>query len=141
MFWIQFVNISELTMDCLKINSYLLALINCTRWTLRSSILGNHPSVGHVISLMPVNLIILIFLLSASFHSFFHFRCNILKRVPNSALWLLRFPAAGEMRLRACTWEFPFFSSPLFLSNFIQIVAKLGIEVLKINYHFIMITQ
>ncbi|XP_038726092.1 probable UDP-N-acetylglucosamine--peptide N-acetylglucosaminyltransferase SEC [Tripterygium wilfordii] len=27
--------------------------------------------------------------------------CNILKRVPNSALWLLRFPAAGEMRVRA----------------------------------------
>ncbi|XP_044499771.1 probable UDP-N-acetylglucosamine--peptide N-acetylglucosaminyltransferase SEC [Mangifera indica] len=27
--------------------------------------------------------------------------CNILKRVANSALWLLRFPAAGEMRLRA----------------------------------------
>ncbi|KAK1381120.1 Protein O-GlcNAc transferase [Heracleum sosnowskyi] len=27
--------------------------------------------------------------------------CNILKRVPNSALWLLRFPAAGELRLRA----------------------------------------
>ncbi|XP_059448437.1 probable UDP-N-acetylglucosamine--peptide N-acetylglucosaminyltransferase SEC [Corylus avellana] len=27
--------------------------------------------------------------------------CNILIRVPNSALWLLRFPAAGEMRLRA----------------------------------------
>ncbi|XP_039030503.1 probable UDP-N-acetylglucosamine--peptide N-acetylglucosaminyltransferase SEC isoform X2 [Hibiscus syriacus] len=27
--------------------------------------------------------------------------CKILKRVPNSALWLLRFPAAGEMRLRA----------------------------------------
>ncbi|OVA01640.1 Tetratricopeptide TPR-1 [Macleaya cordata] len=27
--------------------------------------------------------------------------CNILKRVPNSALWLLRFPAAGEQRLRA----------------------------------------
>ncbi|KAK9288296.1 hypothetical protein L1049_016747 [Liquidambar formosana] len=27
--------------------------------------------------------------------------CNILKRVPNSAIWLLRFPAAGEMRLRA----------------------------------------
>ncbi|GAB2210029.1 hypothetical protein Droror1_Dr00015279 [Drosera rotundifolia] len=27
--------------------------------------------------------------------------CNILKRVQNSALWLLRFPAAGEMRLRA----------------------------------------
>ncbi|KAI3470078.1 hypothetical protein Pfo_026741 [Paulownia fortunei] len=27
--------------------------------------------------------------------------CNILKRVPNSALWLLRFPTAGEMRLRA----------------------------------------
>lgn len=27
--------------------------------------------------------------------------CNILKRVPNSALWLLRFPAAGEPRLRA----------------------------------------
>ncbi|WCJ43712.1 UDP-N-acetylglucosamine--peptide N-acetylglucosaminyltransferase 110 kDa subunit [Euphorbia peplus] len=27
--------------------------------------------------------------------------CNILKRVPDSALWLLRFPAAGEMRLRA----------------------------------------
>ncbi|XVE90063.1 hypothetical protein DITRI_Ditri20bG0046800 [Diplodiscus trichospermus] len=27
--------------------------------------------------------------------------CNILKRLPNSALWLLRFPAAGEMRLRA----------------------------------------
>ncbi|KAE9455807.1 hypothetical protein C3L33_12291, partial [Rhododendron williamsianum] len=26
--------------------------------------------------------------------------CNILRRVPNSALWLLRFPAAGEMRLR-----------------------------------------
>ncbi|CAN0903308.1 Probable UDP-N-acetylglucosamine--peptide N-acetylglucosaminyltransferase SEC [Linum grandiflorum] len=26
--------------------------------------------------------------------------CNILKRVPNSALWLLRFPAAGEMRVR-----------------------------------------
>ncbi|EOY05087.1 Tetratricopeptide repeat (TPR)-like superfamily protein isoform 2 [Theobroma cacao] len=26
--------------------------------------------------------------------------CNILKRVPDSALWLLRFPAAGEMRLR-----------------------------------------
>ncbi|XP_024014904.1 probable UDP-N-acetylglucosamine--peptide N-acetylglucosaminyltransferase SEC isoform X2 [Eutrema salsugineum] len=26
--------------------------------------------------------------------------CNILKRVPNSALWLLRFPAAGEMRFR-----------------------------------------
>ncbi|KAJ4845650.1 hypothetical protein Tsubulata_036225 [Turnera subulata] len=29
-----------------------------------------------------------------------HGKCNILKRVPNSALWLLRFPAAGEMRLR-----------------------------------------
>ncbi|KAI4378055.1 hypothetical protein MLD38_015595 [Melastoma candidum] len=27
--------------------------------------------------------------------------CNILKCVPNSALWLLKFPAAGEMRLRA----------------------------------------
>lgn len=27
--------------------------------------------------------------------------CNILKRVPNSVLWLLRFPAAGEKRLRA----------------------------------------
>ncbi|KAF3452392.1 hypothetical protein FNV43_RR02825 [Rhamnella rubrinervis] len=27
--------------------------------------------------------------------------CNILKRVPNSTLWLLRFPAAGEMRLRS----------------------------------------
>ncbi|KAL5703262.1 protein O-GlcNAc transferase [Ranunculus cassubicifolius] len=27
--------------------------------------------------------------------------CNILKRVPNSALWLLRFPAAGEARVRA----------------------------------------
>ncbi|XP_074589523.1 uncharacterized protein LOC141845357 [Curcuma longa] len=27
--------------------------------------------------------------------------CNILNRVPNSALWLLRFPAAGETRLRA----------------------------------------
>ncbi|ERN10036.1 hypothetical protein AMTRI_Chr06g194830 [Amborella trichopoda] len=27
--------------------------------------------------------------------------CNILKRVPSSALWLLRFPAAGENRLRA----------------------------------------
>ncbi|PIA29979.1 hypothetical protein AQUCO_05800216v1 [Aquilegia coerulea] len=27
--------------------------------------------------------------------------CNILKRVPNSAIWLLRFPAAGEARLRA----------------------------------------
>ncbi|KAJ7973580.1 Tetratricopeptide repeat (TPR)-like superfamily protein [Quillaja saponaria] len=27
--------------------------------------------------------------------------CNILKRIPDSALWLLRFPAAGEMRLRA----------------------------------------
>ncbi|BBN13590.1 protein O-GlcNAc transferase [Marchantia polymorpha subsp. ruderalis] len=27
--------------------------------------------------------------------------CNILKRVPNSAIWLLRFPAAGENRLRA----------------------------------------
>eukprot|EP00897_Mesotaenium_endlicherianum_P008302 jgi/Mesen1/74/ME1108901C05672 len=26
--------------------------------------------------------------------------CNILKRVPNSALWLLRFPAAGETRIR-----------------------------------------
>ncbi|KAF3456705.1 hypothetical protein FNV43_RR01359 [Rhamnella rubrinervis] len=26
--------------------------------------------------------------------------CNILRRVPNSALWLLRFPAAGETRLR-----------------------------------------
>ncbi|KAI7757805.1 hypothetical protein M8C21_029181, partial [Ambrosia artemisiifolia] len=29
-------------------------------------------------------------------------RCNIMKRFPTSALWLLRFPAAGEMRLRAC---------------------------------------
>lgn len=27
--------------------------------------------------------------------------CNILRRVSNSALWLLRFPAAGESRLRA----------------------------------------
>ncbi|KAL8171812.1 hypothetical protein V2J09_023616 [Rumex salicifolius] len=27
--------------------------------------------------------------------------CNILKRVPNSAIWLLRFPAAGEARLHA----------------------------------------
>lgn len=27
--------------------------------------------------------------------------CNILKRAPNSALWLLRFPAAGESRLLA----------------------------------------
>ncbi|XP_078156327.1 tetratricopeptide repeat (TPR)-like superfamily protein [Carex rostrata] len=27
--------------------------------------------------------------------------CNILKRVPNSVMWLLRFPAAGEMRVRA----------------------------------------
>ncbi|KAK9725851.1 hypothetical protein RND81_05G173700 [Saponaria officinalis] len=27
--------------------------------------------------------------------------CNILKRVPNSVLWLLKFPAAGESRLRA----------------------------------------
>ncbi len=29
-------------------------------------------------------------------------RCRILKRVPDSAIWLLRFPAAGETRLRAC---------------------------------------
>jgi hypothetical protein len=28
--------------------------------------------------------------------------CRILKRVPDSAIWLLRFPAAGETRLRAC---------------------------------------
>lgn len=28
--------------------------------------------------------------------------CNILKRVPNCALWLLRFPAAGESRLKSC---------------------------------------
>ncbi|KAL5211926.1 hypothetical protein ABZP36_022773 [Zizania latifolia] len=27
--------------------------------------------------------------------------CNILNRVPNSALWLLRFPSAGETRVRA----------------------------------------
>ncbi|CAN6487254.1 unnamed protein product [Victoria cruziana] len=27
--------------------------------------------------------------------------CNILRRVPSSALWLLRFPAAGELRIRA----------------------------------------
>ena len=33
-------------------------------------------------------------------------RCNILKRVPNCALWLLRFPAAGENRLRACKYSF-----------------------------------
>uniref|UniRef100_A0A2N9HWY8 protein O-GlcNAc transferase n=1 Tax=Fagus sylvatica TaxID=28930 RepID=A0A2N9HWY8_FAGSY len=33
-------------------------------------------------------------------HNLIRLRCNILKRVPNSALWLLRFPAAGEMRLR-----------------------------------------
>lgn len=32
------------------------------------------------------------------------FRCSILKRVPNSALWLLRFPAAGERRLRDCMY-------------------------------------
>lgn len=32
-------------------------------------------------------------------------RCTILKCVPNSALWLLRFPAAGEMRLRACMFS------------------------------------
>ncbi|RWW14307.1 hypothetical protein BHE74_00009187 [Ensete ventricosum] len=38
----------------------------------------------------------LCFLLTVSLN-----RCNILKRVPNSALWLLRFPAAGETRLRA----------------------------------------
>jgi hypothetical protein len=29
-------------------------------------------------------------------------RCRILKRVPDSAIWLLRFPAAGETRLQAC---------------------------------------
>lgn len=33
---------------------------------------------------------------------FCRYRCNILRRVPNSALWLLRFPAAGETRLRNC---------------------------------------
>jgi protein O-GlcNAc transferase len=27
--------------------------------------------------------------------------CNILRRVPNSVLWLLRFPAFGEPRIRA----------------------------------------
>ncbi|VAH31544.1 unnamed protein product [Triticum turgidum subsp. durum] len=27
--------------------------------------------------------------------------CNIVKRVPNSVLWLLRFPATGEMRVKA----------------------------------------
>ena len=27
--------------------------------------------------------------------------CNVLRRVPNSVLWLLRFPAFGEPRIRA----------------------------------------
>jgi len=31
--------------------------------------------------------------------------CSILKRVPNSVLWLLRFPPAGEMRIRAAAMQ------------------------------------
>jgi len=38
------------------------------------------------------------------FHPPNNVRCNILKRVPNSAIWLLRFPAAGERRLRDCKY-------------------------------------
>lgn len=37
--------------------------------------------------------------------------CSILKRVPNSALWLLRFPAAGESRLKSCKISVLFFSA------------------------------
>jgi protein O-GlcNAc transferase len=31
--------------------------------------------------------------------------CSILKRVPNSVLWLLRFPPAGELRIRAAAMQ------------------------------------
>ena len=47
-------------------------------------------------------LCVVLYNLASEIHVIVCFRCNILGRVPNSALWILRFPAAGEMRLRAC---------------------------------------
>ncbi|KAJ6379945.1 hypothetical protein OIU76_016577 [Salix suchowensis] len=67
MCWIQRSSTSDLIMASLKINLYLHASISCTKWILKSLILG----------------------------------ATFLNVYSNSALWLLRFPAAGEMRLRA----------------------------------------
>lgn len=43
--------------------------------------------------------------------------CNILKRVPNSVLWLLRFPAAGEENLKQTAKSYGVDSSRLIFSN------------------------
>lgn len=92
--WIQIASINVRIMGYLKGNSFLLALISCTKWIQRSSTPGNVSPVFVFFFLGAVSHLTRCFLTGI--------RCNILKRVPNSALWLLRFPAAGEMRLRAC---------------------------------------
>lgn len=103
-------------MDCLRINSSLHALINFTRWTLIYLIPGNTSLLNISIVGRPIILLFFksrfLYCACSGFGSLhpIHLlllnptllRCNILKRVPKSALWLLRFPAAGEARLRAC---------------------------------------
>lgn len=82
-------------MGYLKTNSYLLVLINFIRWILKFLLPGNFCwVVVWVIFHGLMSCVCWLLLLHIP-------RCNILKRVPNSALWLLRFPAAGEMRVRA----------------------------------------
>ena len=68
----------------------------------------------------------------------YYFRCNILKRVPNSALWLLRFPAAGEMRLRACMCcrLIMFFRLWSVISGFIFICSPMGIVLVNTHSSF-----
>lgn len=97
-YWIQTVSLSVRLMDCQKISLYLVASISFTRWILKYLLLGKTwicVDCSYPLFLWHHKALLLLSI---------YFRCNILKRVPNSALWLLRFPAAGEMRLRACMW-------------------------------------
>ena len=110
MYWTLTANQRDQTMIYQKTNLSLHVSISSTRWILKFSIHGNFEEfvvlTWYMVLIQLGNI--------PSYLCFDKYRCNILKRVPNSALWLLRFPAAGEMRLRNCILSW-------YLENFIPL--------------------
>lgn len=58
--------------------------------------------------------------------------CNILKRVPNSILWLLRFPAAGEANIRAAAQALGVDDSRIHFTN---VAPKVCVCECPVRYH------
>ena len=123
---LRYARIKDLIMDYLRINLFLHVSINFIRWILKYLIHGKLVTISNMsLTCCKFDVYTFCYLISQWCYDELEFtflftgllfirdvtnhasalysslRCNILKRVPNSALWLLRFPAAGETRVRS----------------------------------------